>query len=312
MASFDAINYSLRPSKSVQRHLVFEGLNRLSATLPIEQSRYVGFGSIWFTDFLMAHKILGIEEMTSIEANEIGFRRAVFNKPYSTITVLNGNSADVLSDVIGPQDQSPAVAWLDYDFALDETVVSDVRFFIENAPPDSALVVTVSGVESKYGSGPDRPRRLRELLGGVVPDDLSKNSCKGDRLLTTLIEYISQYMVSVGADVARPGGVIPAFKIAYQDGAPMATIGCVLPSSATLSAVNAAIKDAAWPGFPTDPIRLPHLTNREVCALQATQPTNRDLSRKDVQALGFDLEQVQIDAYKRYYINYPMYAQVLT
>ncbi|MEZ2419251.1 O-methyltransferase [Luteibacter sp. RCC_6_2] len=312
MASFNAINYSLRPSKSVQRHLVFDGLNRLSTVLPIRTSKYLGFGSVWFTDFLMAHKILGIEEMTSIEGDPIGYCRAVFNKPYSTIDVINGMSGDVLVKAVNPLDITPIIAWLDYDYALDETVVNDIRFFIENAPPNSALVVTINGIESKYGNAQGRPQRLKELLGDVVPDDLSKDSCKDDQLLTTLVTYVSDYMVSIAIESARPGGAVPAFKIPYQDGAAMVTIGCILPSSANLVNATDVIRGTAWPGFPEATIRLPHLTSREVSALQATQPTRRDLSRTDVQDLGFDLEQTQIDAYKKYYVHYPMYAQVFT
>lgn len=76
MASFDSVNYSLRPSKSVQRGLVFEGLRAVSNSVDLRNAVYIGFGSIWFTDFVMAHKVLNIDDMVSIEANEIGFRRA--------------------------------------------------------------------------------------------------------------------------------------------------------------------------------------------------------------------------------------------
>ena len=35
MASFDSVNYSLRPSKSVQRGLVFEGLRAISNVIDL-------------------------------------------------------------------------------------------------------------------------------------------------------------------------------------------------------------------------------------------------------------------------------------
>lgn len=310
MASFDAINYSLRPSKSVQRHLVFDGLCRLSTALPVRSSQYVGFGSVWFTDFLMAHRLLGIGHMVSIEADEIGYRRALYNKPYSMINVVNGFSGEVLADFVNPECPMPVIAWLDYDYALNESVVTDIRYFVDNAPSNSILIVTVSGLETKYGNAPDRPQRLRELLGPVVPDDLSKNSCKNDRLLGTLGEYLLQYVVSLANDGSRPGAAIPAFNIPYQDGSPMLTIGCVLPAIDSIPAVTGVIKGDEWKGLTTEVIRLPHLTSREVSALQATQPSDIGLSRADVQRLGFDLEQSQIDAYRKYYINYPTYAQV--
>jgi hypothetical protein len=69
MPSFDAVNYSLRPSKSIQRQLVFAGVRALQDSLDPAQV-YVGFGSIWFTDFVMAHKMLRIDDMVSIEGDE--------------------------------------------------------------------------------------------------------------------------------------------------------------------------------------------------------------------------------------------------
>ena len=75
MPSFDAINYSLRPSKAIQRQLIFEGIRELHGQLLLSDSVYVGLGSVWFTDFVLAHEILNIKHMVSIEEDEIGFAR---------------------------------------------------------------------------------------------------------------------------------------------------------------------------------------------------------------------------------------------
>jgi len=90
MPSFDAINYSLRPSKSIQRQIVFSGVRMLQANLDLERLAYIGFGSIWFTDFVLAHKLLGIDDMWSIECHDVGYRRALFNAPYATVHVEHG------------------------------------------------------------------------------------------------------------------------------------------------------------------------------------------------------------------------------
>lgn len=63
MASFDVVNYSLRPSKCIERQLVFEGVRALQMQMDLNQLVYVGFGSVWFTDFVVAHKILGVDDM---------------------------------------------------------------------------------------------------------------------------------------------------------------------------------------------------------------------------------------------------------
>ena len=101
MASFDIINYSLRPSKSIQRRLVFEGVRTLKGNLELDNMVYIGFGSVWFTDFVMAHKLLGIQDMVSMEADVIGYKRALFNAPYATVRVMEGSSAAALPCLYG-------------------------------------------------------------------------------------------------------------------------------------------------------------------------------------------------------------------
>ncbi len=49
MASFDAVNYSLRPSKSIQRAIVFDGVRKLQSHLDLDQLIYVGWLSNCFS-----------------------------------------------------------------------------------------------------------------------------------------------------------------------------------------------------------------------------------------------------------------------
>ncbi len=65
--SYRKINYRVRPAKSIQRKMLCDALLRLSFFEPVENYRYVGFGSTTFTDFILFHKILGIKDMISIE-----------------------------------------------------------------------------------------------------------------------------------------------------------------------------------------------------------------------------------------------------
>lgn len=87
MYNFDPINYSLRPNKVIQRQVAFDGLAMFASALNLARAKYVGFGSIWFADFILAHKRLGISDMLSVEVDEITYKRAKFNAPFRTITV---------------------------------------------------------------------------------------------------------------------------------------------------------------------------------------------------------------------------------
>ena len=127
----------------------------------------------------------------------------------------------------------------------------------------------------------------------------------------TLADLTLDYMKSVAADVARPGGFVPAFRAIYQDGAPMITVGGVLPTKSAAKSAADVISLSTWPCRPSLPIRAPHLTLREAVVLQSQLPSTSQLTRAAVQALGFDLDDHQIAAFEAYYKQYPSFAQIV-
>jgi hypothetical protein len=313
MPSFDAINYSLRANKSIQRQLVFEGVRMLQGELDLERLAYVGFGSIWFTDFVMAHKLLRIDDMVSIESHPVGYRRAVFNSPYATVKVREGASSEVLPTLYDDEiiARRPWMIWMDYDYEFNESLREDIRSIIENAPINSLLLVTFNGQETRYGHASERPERLRDLFGSLVPDELPKSACRGESMQQTLANFTIDFMKSVAVDVARPGGFVPAFRLVYRDTAPMVTAGGVLPSRGAARVTSEIVARAGWPCRPQERIVAPHLTIRETAMLQSRLPSAERLSRDLVRELGFDLEDDHIAAFERYYRQYPAYAQIV-
>jgi len=315
MPSFDEVNYSLRPNKHIQRTIVFDGLRSIKSELNLRNCIYIGFGSIWFTDFGLAHRILQVNDMISIEGDEIGIRRAQFNKPFKTVRIEPGHSNEVIPKLLLEQQLQgrPWVVWLDYDKSLQEESVDDIRSIVERAPQNSVLLVTLNASGGSIARAPEsRPQRLRALLGPTVPDELSRDDCREDTLPETIAKLIQDFMVSVAVAAARPGSLVPAFRLIYRDGAPMVTVGGILPSRGAVSAARDVTQSAGWQGFPSARIVAPHLTIREAAALQSELPRTRSLSRKSVQKLGFDLKEEQIKSFEKYYRYYPSFAQITT
>ena len=311
MSASHHINYSLRPSKSIQRQIIFDGIRTLRSRLDIGESIYVGFGSIWFADFVMAHKILDIDVMISMEKDEILYRRAVFNSPYASVEIRQGTSSEILRCLYEdePICKRPWVMWLDYDSAFDENSIDDARTAIEKAPNDTIFLVTFNGNESKYGKAKHRPDRLRDLFGDVVPDELGMSKCDDVNMRNTLADLAINFMKS---SAARPGGFVPAFRVLYKDGAPMVTVGGILPSDRDTARKASNIVEAdEWKCRPEKTIISPLLTTREALALQSKLPSPEGLSRKLVRDLGFDLADEQIEAYAKYYREYPTFAQIV-
>ena len=183
---------------------------------------------------------------------------------------------------------------------------------IENVPANSILLTTFNALEGRYGKAPERPKRLRELFGPLVPDDLSKASCKDESMQATLSDFAMGYINAIAADTSRPGGFRPAFRVLYKDTTPMVTVGGIFPTSETVNLVDELIASAVWPCRPNRPIRAPHLTMREALALRSQLPRAERLTRQLVRELGFDLEDEQIEAFEAYYRQYPAFAEIVT
>jgi hypothetical protein len=186
--------------------------------------------------------------------------------------------------------------------------LDDLRNAIELAPPNSMLVVTINC--KNLGKPNQRVTRLKTLLGGIVPDELATDACQDDRIAHTLLNLLSDFLVSVAASSARPGGYLPAFRIAYQDGTPMVTVGGFLPSKQNIVVAAKVISSRSWPARVSKPIVVPPLTLKEAASLQSQLPRGRPLSRRAVRSLGFDLEPDHVRSFEMFYRYYPFYAQI--
>ena len=144
-----------------------------------------------------------------------------------------------------------------------------------------------------------------------MPDDLSKEQCKGDHMQETLAELAIKFMGAIAAECSRPGGFVPAFKLVYRDSSPMVTVGGILPTSANRSTAQEQVNLANWRCCPSERIVAPHLTIREAAILQAQLPNKQGLTRDLVQKLGFDLREEQITVFEQYYKEYPAFAQII-
>src|SRR5690606_4978275 len=81
--SFRRIDYSIRPAKYAERRMLCDIFRKLAAFEPVEHYRYVGFGSVWFADFMLFHRALGIRHMLSIEQAVGSRERFEANKPFN-------------------------------------------------------------------------------------------------------------------------------------------------------------------------------------------------------------------------------------
>lgn len=161
-ASYERINYALRPAKNIERKMIADALRRLRGFAPLKTYRYIGLGSTYFSDFTLFHKALDIQQMTSIEEDEQNSERFEFNVPFGCVEMAFGHSTDVLPTLSW---DAETIVWLDYDDPLDGGMLADIRFVTAEAKPGSVLIVTANAHPVPLSAGIDRVEKLRDNVG---------------------------------------------------------------------------------------------------------------------------------------------------
>lgn len=177
--SYKQVDFSLRPAKCIERKMLCEAFQRLRPFGRLKAYRYIGFGSVYFVDFILFHRLLGITNMISIESEVGDAERFEFNKPFGFVDIRYGESGDVLGDPDFDW-SATSIVWLDYDDPLKPHMLDDVKQLLLNLAPGSVLLVTVDARSPEYrGDDAGYAERLcqwhsemADRLGDYMPPDV--------------------------------------------------------------------------------------------------------------------------------------------
>jgi hypothetical protein len=97
----------------------------------------------------------------------------------------------------------------------------------------------------------------------------------------------------------------------YHDTATMATLGGVLASPGKVALTKQIASKSKWPGIQSRRIETPHLTVKEILALQAQLPRRTKLTQGSINRIGFSLTEKSLESYNEYYRLYPLFAKVM-
>ncbi len=289
--SFRRIDYSLRPAKHAERRMLCDVFRRLAHFQPVETYRYIGFGSVWFSDFVLFHRALGVRNMLSIEQAVQSRPRFEANKPFA-IDIDFRSSSLVLPELDYAQRQ---FIWLDYDDPITLDMVNDVAAIARRASSGTVLVVSVQCVRP-----PDVVEADREMLSDVnapsatdrfatrmnadgvgrIGSDLERDQLSnwafGD--LSRSIFYEEVERILENRRLANPESAISYRKICdfeYEDGAKMTTIALIFHSEEEADKVDACRFDNLeflHPNGDAVFIPTPKLTPREFRQLESQLP----------------------------------------
>lgn len=140
MSSYRKVNYSLRPAKHAHRRMMVEILSCIYPFQPVRDYQYVGFGSLWFEDFKLFHRSLGIKRMVSLERSGAHDRFRA-NRPFKSVKILFGESNAKLQEINW---SSPSILWLDYDSALSTSMLLDLETSVSQMDSGSLLAITLN------------------------------------------------------------------------------------------------------------------------------------------------------------------------
>ncbi|OFW05873.1 MAG: hypothetical protein A3H96_15730 [Acidobacteria bacterium RIFCSPLOWO2_02_FULL_67_36] len=314
MASYEKFDYSTRPNKRTQRKMIFDALARYIAVFPRRRFGYVGFGSMWFADFLYAHRRLGLQSLTSIETPE-GFRRAAFNRPFKCVRMVEGYSSTVLPSLNW---RRPAIVWLDYDYKPESESLQDLSYLAGEIASGSVLMVTYDADPpwNEDATPDERAEVIRRVFKDAAPPQLRRSRRRKSKVphrssyaptLTALLwSFLENELVRNGRAGADDLAWLPLFSFFYKDGAPMITIAAAL-----LNSRERAIFEEGNPfkgllyalGERLFSIAIPPLTLRERAEL------DRRLPSRTVK-LPFPLAEEQLESYRSLYRYYPLLAEV--
>ena len=308
-SSYEKINYVIRPAKNVERKILCESFRKLTPFAPLEEYRYIGFGSTYFSDFSLLHKALGISEMVSIEKDEDNEDRFKFNRPYRCIKLEFGESNDVLPRLSWAE---KTILWLDYDGTLDKNVLADIKFAVGNIASGSIVVASVNAMPP--GNDKTRVEALVDLVGEEkVPKDISPAQLSRRLTPVTLQRIINnEFLQSLSERNGgkRPGertGYQQLFNFVYADGAQMLTVGGLLFSEDQREQVAACrFEEAPFvrSGEEHYKIEVPNLTYRELRHIDRQLPTH---APENIETDGIPPDDIL--KYSCLYKYFPMFAE---
>ena len=309
--SYAKVQYDLRPAKQVERRMIIDSLQLLAmAGFPIRDYQYTGMGSIYFVDFVLFHKFLGMERMLSVEASEAIQKRVGFNRPYGTIDIAMGPISNFIPGLY--QDRKH-ILWLDYDNVVCAEYLRDVVQASARVSPGSVLLVTID-VEPPGPSdgGPEQwcrhfKREASDYL--IQPIDPKKNFARS-RLPRLNVDLIRKAILR-GLIGRRDIEFFPMFNFLYADGHKMITIGGMFVTRSEKSLIRASrIEEASYfrGDLNTTPyeIKVPRLTRKERLHLDTSMPCSTSWRPKD-----FELSEKDLLSYKEVYKFLPAYAELL-
>lgn len=302
------VQFDLRPAKQVERRILLDAFQRLAqAGFPIRDYQYTGFGALHFVDFVVFHKLLGIDQMLSVEHDVTLEGRVKFNCPFSFIQIVMGSATDIIP-TLSPDTQH--ILWLDYDDPVTKANLNDVYLAGSQLSRGSFLIATVDvepPIKDDYGADTNR-RYFEEEAGSYLGIIDIKEFTKANLYKPSKQAILNALREGMAGRTGTH--FYPLFYFLYRDGHRMMTYGGMIGSKPEGRKLS-SIKEGAGYLRMTDKegpyeIRVPIFTRKERHLLDSAMPC-----ADGWQPAGFAIPSEHVETYREIYRFLPSYVEML-
>lgn len=313
--SYENVHYEFRPAKQVERRMLIHTLHSLMENgFPISDYKYTGLGSIYFIDFILFHKYLGIKKFLSVEESQEINKRVKFNRPFSCVNVKIGDITEYIPRL---SRDIKHILWLDYDHLLTEDVLTAIYLSTAQLSPGSIFLLTID-VEPP-GSPEDgltkwNPRSwknyfVREAGNYIWPNPKTKDF--GRESLVKVNARLIENAIQGGLIARTDLSFYPLFNFTYADGHRMLSLGGMIGTQTDGRSLRSLDRKTLYflknslTGSPYE-IVVPKVTRKERLYLDSKMPCPDNWTPNEFE---FSLENVK--KYRSIYQYYPAYAEML-
>ncbi|HTV49192.1 MAG TPA: O-methyltransferase [Phycisphaerae bacterium] len=308
--SYRKVPYDLREAKQVERRMLVDAFQRLiAAGFPIADYQYTGMGSIYFFDFALFHKYLGIQKMLSVEISSAIKKRVEFNKPYGNVEVRIAPISKVIPELSRDRKH---ILWLDYDTVIRADYARDIVSALSSLTTGSLLLTTVD-VEPP-GKEDTGPKQWQEHFATEVAEYLPRGHDSTTFAKSNMVKLNTQILdniISRGMRSRSEAEFCRIFNFVYKDGHTMLTVGgmiCTPDEKRRLSAAGLENTIYYRTSFSFDPceLQIPRFTRKERLHLDCVMPCADEWVPDAFEAAPEDIKR-----YRDVYRFLPSYAELV-
>ena len=290
--------------------MLLDLLRRLmEAGFPISGYQYTGMGSIYFVDFILFHRYLGIKRMVSVEKAEEIKGGVHFNRPYGSIEIFIGDIADYIPSLSKDRKH---ILWLDFDFVISREAIGAVVMAAAQLSPGSILLVTIDA--EPPGDRTWGPKKWCQHFKAEAGDYLGNKSRQHHFARSNLAEINAAILEkAIMQGLAGRDGITfePFVLFAYSDGHLMLSLGGMVAAAEDRQRLR--MLDRKTLPFLRDSItgspyriRVPLLTRKERLYLDTAMPCRKGWRPKE-----FEMKPEDLLVYTQMHPYFPAYIEGL-